>query len=104
MPIALEGRDNRKTPMPDPHRLRLSGDCGLRAIRALHASVSAALAASADVEIDGTDCERVDVSFVQLMTSAARTAERTGARLHLTNMPDAAQMAFARAGLVPPGA
>lgn len=89
--------------MPDPHRLRLSGDCGLRAIRALHDAVSGALAASADVEIDCGDCERIDVSFVQLMASAAKTAERTGSRLRLTNMPDAGRAAFARAGLAPPG-
>lgn len=89
--------------MPDPYSLRLSGDCGLRTIRILHEAVSAALATSADVEIDCADCDHTDVSFVQLMVAAAKTAERTGARLRLTNMPDAGRTAFARAGLTPPG-
>lgn len=89
--------------MPDPYSLRLSGECGLRTIRALHEAVSAALAASADVEIDCSACERIDVSFVQLMASASKTAERTGARLRLTHIPDAGRAAFARAGLTPPG-
>ena len=87
--------------MSDPYFLRLSGDCGLRAIRALHDDLTAALAASSAVEIDCANAERIDLSFVQLVVSAARTARGGEKRVAVTNLSDAAQAAFARAGLSP---
>lgn len=87
--------------MSDSHSLRLSGDCGLRAIRALRDELAAALAASSAVEIDCANAERIDLSFVQLFVSAARTARVEGKRVALTNLSEAAQAAFARAGLSP---
>lgn len=85
--------------MSDSSVLRLSGDCGLRAIRPLHDAVAAALAASPAVEIDCTGAERIDLSFVQLVVCATRTAREGGRRITVTNLSEAAQTAFARAGV-----
>lgn len=87
--------------MPNPYSLRLSGDCGLRAIGALRDELAVALAASSAVEIDCAQAERIDLSFVQLVVSAARTARGADKRLAVTNLSEAAQAAFARAGLCP---
>ncbi|WP_375456911.1 STAS domain-containing protein [uncultured Methylobacterium sp.] len=87
--------------MSNPYSLRLSGDCGLRAIHALRDELAVALAASSAVEIDCAQAERIDLSFVQLVVSAARTARGADKRVAVTNLSEAAQAAFARAGLSP---
>lgn len=83
--------------------LRLSGDCGLRGIRVLRDEVSVALNSAAILEIDCTAADCIDLSFVQLVTSAARTAEGEGKQIRITNLPEAGHAAFARAGLSVPG-
>lgn len=87
--------------MSDPYILRLSGDCGLRNARALRDDLAVAFAASNAVEIDCANAERIDLSFVQLTVSAAKTARDAKKRLTVTNLSEAAQATFTRAGLSP---
>ena len=65
--------------------------------------MSVALSATAILEIDCTAAESLDLSFVQLVTSAARTAEGDGKQIRITNLSEAGHAAFARAGLIVPG-
>ncbi|MCF4127266.1 STAS domain-containing protein [Methylobacterium sp. SyP6R] len=85
--------------MSDTVCIRMSGDCTLRAIRSLHGEIAAALASTNDLVLDCADIERADIAFVQLVVSAAGTAERQAKRLTLVDMPDIVQGAFGRAGL-----
>lgn len=87
--------------MSNPSILRLTGDCGLRAIRTRHDEVAAALSASQALEIDCTHAERIDISFVQLVVSALRAAQDDDKRIAVTNLSESAQAAFVRAGLSP---
>ena len=89
--------------MPEADTLRLSGHCGLRTIRARRDEVSAALDAAAGLVVDCADAEGIDVSFVQLIASATKTAERTAKPFHVTNLSAAGQAAFDRAGVATPG-
>lgn len=84
------------------YTLRLSGDCGLRGISALRNDVIAALSSATILEIDCAAADRIDLSFVQLVTSAARTAKGESKQIRVTNLPEAGQAAFARAGLTAP--
>ena len=79
----------------------MSGDCTVRAVRTLHGEIAAALASTTDLVLDCADIERADIAFVQLVVSAAATAERQAKRLTLVDVPDTVQGAFARAGLTP---
>ena len=89
--------------MSDRHCLPLSGDCDLRRIRALREEVASALEATSVLEIDCADVERIDLSFVQLIVSAARTAERQVKQVRLANLSETARSVFVRAGVSLPG-
>ncbi len=90
--------------MSDTVCIRMSGDCTVRAIRTLHGEIVAGLASATDLVLD---CNRHRARrhhhFVQLVVSAAGTAERQAKRLTLVDVPAAVQGAFARAGLTPQG-
>lgn len=85
--------------MSEQQTLHLSGDCGIRTVRALHAELSAALKTVDVVEINGADVERFDIACVQVIVSAQKTAYRAGRQLRFTDPSDAVRTAFARAGL-----
>ncbi len=85
--------------MSDTVCIRMSDDCTLRAIRPLHGEITAALASTMDLVLDCADVARADIAFVQLVVSAARTAERQAKRLTLVEVPAIVESAFARAGL-----
>ncbi|AWB25309.1 STAS domain-containing protein [Methylobacterium currus] len=85
--------------MSDYLPITMPGDCTLRSIRALHGEIAAALASTADLALDCAGVERADIAFVQLVVSAAGTAERRAKRLTLVGASDVVQGAFARAGL-----
>ena len=88
--------------MPTDQTFRLSEDCSLRTIRTVRDGIAAMLAESDAVEIDCMRAEHVDLAFVQLITSAMRTAQREAKQLRVVNLSDAARTAFARAGLSAP--
>lgn len=79
--------------------LRLSGACDLQAAGVLRREWAAAFQATQDVEIDCVDVERIDLSFVQLVVAATRTAHREAKSFRLVNLPEAGQAVFLRAGL-----
>ncbi|MGF3027223.1 STAS domain-containing protein [Methylobacterium aquaticum] len=85
--------------MPARFSLTLPGDCTVRVIRTLHGEIAAALASTADLTLDCTGVERADIALVQLVVSAAGTAERQSKRLTLVGASDVVKGAFARAGL-----
>ncbi|MEH3118356.1 MAG: STAS domain-containing protein [Methylorubrum populi] len=85
--------------MPDPHVFRPPADCSLREIRRLKDEIEAALKAAEALTIDCGTVERADLSFVQLLHAAHRTARRDAKVLHVANLSLAARSAFARAGL-----
>lgn len=87
--------------MSDQASFRLPAACDIRSIRSIRAEMMAALETAADVTLDGSDVERADIAFVQLVVSAAGTAERQAKRVALTNPTDAVRSAFERAGLRP---
>ncbi|KMO42315.1 hypothetical protein VQ03_11315 [Methylobacterium tarhaniae] len=89
--------------MSDSLTVTMPGDCSLRAIRTLHGEIAAALAASTDLVLDCAGVERADIAFVQLVVSAAGTAERRAKRLTVVDASDIVQAAFARAGLTVQG-
>lgn len=92
-------RQDAGAAMSDQLCVKLSGDCSVRAIRALQAEIAAALAATADLSLDCAEVERADIAFVQLVVSAAGTAERQAKRLTLAAPSEVVRGAFARAGL-----
>lgn len=89
--------------MPASARLTLPDDCSIRTIRSLHDEVGAAFSTTTDLTLDCTDVTRVDIAFVQLVVSAAGTANRQAKQFRLTNMPEAVATAFRRAGVSPNG-
>ncbi|GJD30270.1 hypothetical protein PMNALOAF_1514 [Methylobacterium adhaesivum] len=89
--------------MSAPTRLKLPADCSIRTIRSLHGEVGEAFAQTGDLTLDCTDVTRVDIAFVQLVVSAAKTATRQAKHLRLANMPAAVEVAFQRAGVAPDG-
>jgi phospholipid transport system transporter-binding protein len=84
--------------MSGPTVLRLPADCTLRAIKPLHADLSAALAGADVVALDCAQVERVDIAFVQLVLAAGRTAGRHGKQLGLASLVAPVETAFRRAG------
>lgn len=88
--------------MSDSFTVTLPGDCTVRTIGTLHGEIAAALAATTDLALDCGAVERADIAFVQLVVSAAGTAERQARRLALVGVPEVVQSAFARAGLTAP--
>jgi len=64
--------------------LQLSGAMHLRSIADPHAALVQAFAAESDVILDLSDVEEADLSFVQLIISAQRTAAEKGLSLTLS--------------------
>lgn len=81
--------------------LTMPADCTLRTAQALQGDLLAAVEGGSRLVLDCAAIERVDVTFVQLVVAAARTAGRRGLALDLTNLPDTVAAAFRRAGIAP---
>ena len=64
-------------------RLPIAGDAGLRAAPTLHAALRHALTENECVELDLAALESADVSLVQLLASARKTALAEGKTLTL---------------------
>lgn len=87
--------------MAEPATLTLPPECTLRTAQALQADLLAALDGAPGLLLDCAAVEKVDVTFVQLVVTAAKSAGARGATLDLTNPPDAVAAAFRRAGFTP---
>ncbi|CAO4162683.1 STAS domain-containing protein [Methylorubrum populi] len=88
--------------MSDPITLPLASDCSLRTVKPLQADLITALAGGEVVVLDCARVERADIAFVQLVLAASGTAERSGKRIGLSNMPAPVAAAFQRAGVAAP--
>ena len=75
---------------PPPAVTSLAGDVSIRTCDATHAALAAALATRVDVVVDCSAAHNIDVSFVQLLLSARRTAEACGSRFELSAPADGA--------------
>jgi ABC-type transporter Mla MlaB component len=80
-------------------RFVLAGDCTLPGIVARHAALREAFAAGGDVTIDLADVGRCDLSLIQLLVSAARTAAQRGTALTLAGCPDHLAASVRSAGI-----
>ncbi len=82
-------------------RIRLSGKLTLQGIEGTYATICAALGGNKVVEVDCSDANSFDLSFVQLLLSARRTA---GERVRLAMpLPAALQDVLQRGGFLAQG-
>lgn len=81
-----------------PTTVSLSGDCSIRTITDLHVTLQGGLRAG-DVVVDMAAVEDADVTLVQLMISAARTASATGRDFSIVNIPSSIAACFVGAGV-----
>lgn len=71
-------------------RIEFDGPATVRKADALHAKLSEALSQSDQIEIDTTATTEVDLSFVQLVLAARKSALAAGKRLTLSAPADGA--------------
>lgn len=82
-------------------QVRLQGSLTLRDAKQMHSLLQAAISASREVEVDVRDVSNIDVSIIQLIVSARKSAEQRGRRLVLVTEPDGAfRAALAKAGFL----
>jgi len=78
--------------------VRLPVNCSIGAARAVHGLVQTALRSSAQVELDCSDVTTADVTSLQIVLSAARSARTDGHRVALRAMSAPLTNTFDRAG------
>jgi ABC-type transporter Mla MlaB component len=83
--------------MPAP--LRLPADFSISGIRAVYDLIRDSLKLQQQLEIDGSSVDKADVTSVQLLLSATRTADDQGRRVSLTAVSQALRNTFQRAGI-----
>jgi anti-anti-sigma regulatory factor len=86
-----------KEKIVDP--VRLPSHCDIRTASELHAELSEAFRVRDEVEIDGDGVEHADVTCIQLLAAAAKTAEAVSKPMRVLAMSEPLRGAFARAGL-----
>lgn len=79
---------------------RLTGDGLLGRADELHARLTALISTGSDVALDLSGITAADLSFVQLLVSAAVTAERAGQALSVSSASPQLHATLAKAGLV----
>lgn len=87
--------------MAETLTLTMPAVCTLRTAQALRGDLLAALERASGLVLDCTAIETVDVTFVQLVVTAARSTASRGITLDLTNLTDPVAAAFRRAGFEP---
>lgn len=87
--------------MPDARRIEFSGALGLRDVHAVRDTLLEALGGQAAVEIDAGELTEIDVSIVQVLIAAQKTARARGTRFHVIASPEGPLRAVMfRAGLL----
>lgn len=82
-------------------RVQLQGSLTLRDAKQVQGLLQEAISASREVEIDVRDVSGIDVSIIQLIISARKSAEQRGRKLVLVTRPDGAFRAMlAKAGFL----
>jgi anti-anti-sigma regulatory factor len=74
----------------EPHIVTLAGAQTIREAVPTHAALLEALRQPADVLLNCTDVTDIDLSFIQIILAARRTAGESGRRLGLTQPPGGA--------------
>lgn len=92
-----------ETESPARGALRLPADCSIAGIQAVYELIRQSLDLHREVALDCSAVDKADVTAVQLLISATRTADVQGGRLNLTDLSDKLQSTLQRAG-VPPSA
>ena len=85
--------------MHSPEPVRLQSHCDIRSIAEQHAALLAAFRAGDEIAIDAGQVEQADLTLIQLLASAAKTATATQKRLRLTAVSESLRGALARAGV-----
>jgi anti-anti-sigma regulatory factor len=82
-------------------RVRLQGSLTLRDAKQVQGLLQDAISASREVEVDVSDLSGIDVSIIQLIVSARKSAEQRGRKLALATGSSSAFMAtLAKAGFL----
>lgn len=85
---------------PQTTNISLSGDCSIRSITDLHATMQDAIRqGEGDVVVDMAGVEDADVTLIQLMIAAARTASAADRVFSIVNMPGPIAACFSGAGV-----
>jgi len=81
------------------HRLALGGDLTIRTIGKAHKKLAFAITQASRICVDLTGAKETDLTLVQLLLSARRTAQRDGKHLHLSQpLPDTLLSEIVRGG------
>lgn len=79
--------------------IRFSGTCSIAGIEACRRDLVRAFGAGGSITADLSGVDKVDVSFVQLMVSAARTAAGRDGSFAIVSVPEAVAASFRAAGV-----
>jgi anti-anti-sigma regulatory factor len=79
--------------------VRLQSDCCVRTAREHHAALLSAFRGRDYIEIDAAGVEHVDLTLIQLLVSATKTAKTSRKRMRLIAASEPLRSALARAGL-----
>jgi anti-anti-sigma regulatory factor len=77
----------------------LQSDCNIRTAREHHRALVDAFQTGDEIEIDAGRVERVDLTFIQLLASAMKTAKASQKRCRLVSVSEPLRGALARAGV-----
>lgn len=84
---------------PSGRAVLLPADCTIGAIRQVYELVRGAFSRHGKLEIDCSSVDRADITSVQLLVSATKTASQAGRTVVWTDPSQALQRIFQRAGL-----
>lgn len=87
-----------------PASFALPADCTIRGIAEIVASCREILSAGQGLSLDCEAVESVDLTFVQFVVSADRSAAARGLPLVFQSVPEPVLAAFARTGVAMPAA
>lgn len=90
--------------MSSPSVVPLVGSLTIATVEATHARLREALGGANAIVLDGSQIREIDVTFLQLLVSAQRTAARAGKSVHLAAPPSGVLAeALRRCGFAPAG-
>jgi len=84
---------------PQRQSLRLPADCSISGIRIAHDLIRQSMCHQRPLELDCSAVDRADVTSIQLLISAIRTADQQGRTLTLTALSKNLETTFLRAGI-----
>jgi len=82
-----------------PELIRLPADCSIGAIRVVYDLICNALRGRTRLELDCSGVDKADLTSVQLLISAAKTARHQGNRVRLTSVSQGLRSAIRRSGV-----